>query len=175
MTDTAQPKVANDDLKKQAPVVVNSPKSAGTFKETEPQKTDTEEEILSEIVATSEAADEQAEKAIQGNLAEVKRRHGLDHEGRLSQPKPKIPADVADAGVKSPQDDADSVVKSGTTLDLEMSVGEYKDALEEKVVSKTSREKVVFGPSSVIAFAIWVGKMIHKHTMKIVFRRSVGK
>lgn len=175
MTDApAQPKVTDDDLKNQAPAVP-SPTTTGVSKETEPKKPDTEEEILSEIVTTSEAADEQAEKAVQENLEEIKRKHGLENVGKLSQPKPKIPADVADAGVRSPQDEADAVVKQGTTLEVELSEAEYKDALEGKAESKTSREKVVFGPRSVVALAIWVGKMIklaHQHAMRIVFRRG---
>lgn len=173
----AQTKISGGDLKNQVSSVPSTaPSSGGVTKEAEPKKLeDTEEEILSEIVSTSEAADEQAEKAVQESLAEIKKKHGLEHVGKLARPKPQIPADVYDAGVKSPQDDADAVVKQGTTLQVEVSEAKYKDALDEKVKAKTSREKVVFGPRSVVALAIWVGKMIklaHTHAMKIVFRRG---
>src|SRR3972149_1702463 len=68
-------------------------------KEQEPtsQETKTEEgKILSEVIRTSEAADEQAEKEIQSAISEA----------RLARPEPKLPPDVADSGGKVPQEQA---------------------------------------------------------------------
>src|SRR3989344_5832528 len=64
-----------------------------------------EEKIISEVIRTSEAADKQAEKEIQSAISEA----------RLAMPEPKLAPDVADSGVKVPQEQADEVIRSGTT------------------------------------------------------------
>ncbi|KKS04273.1 hypothetical protein A2W70_03175 [Candidatus Curtissbacteria bacterium RIFCSPLOWO2_02_41_11] len=137
-------------------------------KEQEPTSQETKAEegkILSEVIRTSEAADEQAEKAIQSAISEA----------RLARPEPKLAPDVADSGVKVPQEQADEVVRSGTTINLPISEDEYKKGLHQKVAG-TIVNKVVVGTSSFFALATWVGrliKMTHKHAMKVIFKKGV--
>ena len=137
-------------------------------KEQEPTSQETKAEegkILSEVIRTSEAADEQAEKEIQSAISEA----------RLARPEPKLPPDVADSGVKVPQEQADEVVRSGTTINLPISEDEYKKGLHQKVAG-TIVNKVVVGTSSFFALATWVGrliKMTHKHAMKVIFKKGV--
>ena len=136
-------------------------------KEQEPTSQETKAEegkILSEVIRTSEAADEQAEKAIQSAISEA----------RLARPEPKLAPDVADSGVKVPQEQADEVVRSGTTINLPISEDEYKKGLHQKVAGVVVN-KVVVGTSSFFALATWIGrliKMAHKHTMKVIFRKE---
>src|SRR3989344_1733793 len=136
-------------------------------KEQEPtsQETKTEEgKILSEVIRTSEAADEQAEKEIQSAISEA----------RLARPEPKLAPDVADSGVKAPQLEANEVITKGTTVELTISEDEYKKGLHQKVAGVVVN-KVVVGTSSFFALATWIGrliKMAHKHTMKVIFRKE---
>ncbi|HSX18945.1 MAG TPA: hypothetical protein VLE91_02300 [Candidatus Saccharimonadales bacterium] len=144
-------------------------------KETEPGKTaaaevaDIEEEkLMAEIRTTAEAADKQALEAIQESVKEVKRSHF----------EPELPPDVEDAGVINPQKAAEEVVINGPTIDLPIDEAKYKQGLKVKVSGKVDNKKVVVGPSSLAAFAIWVGrilKLAHKHTMRVVFKKEVGK
>src|SRR3989338_10586163 len=85
------------------------PASGTLVKQQEPAALQKEEtKILSEIIKSSEAADEQAEKAIQEAITEAK----------LAKPEPKLAPDVADSGVKSPQQEADEVIIRGSTISL---------------------------------------------------------
>ena len=123
-----------------------------------------EEKIISEVIRTSEAADEQAEKEIQSAISEA----------RLARPEPKLAPDVLDSGVKAPQLEANEVVTKGTTVELPISEDEYKKGLHQKVVG-TVVNKVVVGASSFFALATWIGRLIkiaHKHTMKVIFRKE---
>lgn len=171
VADTVQTS-KGDDLKnkQQAAVAVSTPN-----KELEPnqklEQTSSEEEILSEIVKTSEAADEQAEAKVKENLAIIRQ----EHDGKLTVPAPKLAPDVADSGVKAPQSEANEVITKGTTLSVEMTEDEFSRGMKGIVSGKKSIEKVVFGVPSLIAFAFWVGRMIkkaHGHAMKVVFKRG---
>ena len=143
------------------------PASGTLVKEQEPAALQKEEtKILSEIIKSSEAADEQAEKAIQEAITEAK----------LAKPEPKLAPDVADSGVKSPQQEADEVIIRGSTISLPIEEEEYKKGLHQKVAGAVAN-KVVYGVSGLFALATWVGKVIkfaHKHAMKVVFRKGEG-
>ena len=139
--------------------------SQGTLaKEKEPKSGSKQEsEILSEIIKSSEAADKQAERALQVEIAEA----------RLSQPEPELPPDISDSGVKVIQTEADNVVIDGSSLNLPISEEEYHRGLHQKVASAVV-DKVVVGASSMLGLALWVGRMMkiaHKHAVKVVFRR----
>lgn len=140
------------------------PASSTLVKEQEPAATTAEKKILSEIVKSSEAVDEQAEQEVRKAI----------NEARLSTPEPKIPADVADSGVKSVNQEAKEVIRKGTTINLPIEEDQYKKGLHLKIKTAVV-DKVVYGTSSLFALATWVGKIIkfaHKHAMRVVFKRG---
>ena len=170
MSDTATDlkSQADDDSTAAQPFAPPADKGGSIkAKEQEPTSQETkaeEEKIISEVIRTSEAADEQAEREIQSAISEA----------RLARPEPKLAPDVADSGVKVPQEQADEVVRSGTTINLPISEDEYKKGLHQKVAGVVVN-KVVVGTSSFFALATWIGrliKMAHKHTMKVIFRKE---
>src|SRR3989338_1024002 len=138
------------------------PASGTLVKEQEPTATTEEKKILSEIVKSSEAVDEQAEQEVVKAISEA----------RLSTPEPKIPPDVSDSGIKNPNQEAREVITRGTTINLPIEEDEYKKGLHLKIKTAVV-DKVVFGTSSLFALATWAGKIIkfaHKHAMRVVFR-----
>jgi len=150
----------------QSPTVSKVPVSGQVTKEQEPSQSadKKEEQILSEIIRSTDAADEEAERKIQEEIQEAK----------LARPEPIIPSDLAESDIKSPQREANEVIVKGTTIELPISEDEYKKGLHQKIVSIVA-DKVVVGASSILALVIWVGRIIkiaHKHTMKVIFRKS---
>lgn len=149
------------------PVTVSSPK----VKEQEPLRQDgtgqaraDDDKIMAEIKSRAEVVDAQA-------LADVRE---VVADARGGHPQPQLPADVADAGVISPQFEADKAVAGGTTLKLPIDEIAYKKGLHARVAGVV-RDKVVVGVASLAALAMWVGrliKMAHKHTMKVIFRKE---
>ena len=120
--------------------------------------------ILGEIIKTSETADREAEGKVKAEISEARR----------SQPEPEIPPDVADAGVKSPQIDADEVVTKGSTINLPITEETYKKGLHHKVKSVV-KFGVVSGVSGVVGLVTWVGKIIkvaHHHAKRVIFRKE---
>ena len=133
---------------------------------TPPAGEDQEKKILSGIIQTSEAADNQAEKQVKEAIEDA----------RLARPEPQIPPDVADSGVKSPEQEAEKVVAEGTTIELPVAEEEYQKGLHQKVAGVVVNS-VVFGVSGLAGLATWVGRIIkiaHKHTMRVVFRSKGG-
>lgn len=125
-----------------------------------------EDELMTEITTRAEALDREHEAKVRESLAEARR----------AVPEPKVPPDVEDAGVVSPQLAAEEVVKGGTTLDLPVAESVYKKGLHQKVAGAV-KDKVVVGVSSLAALALWIGrlmKMAHKHTMKVIFRKEAN-
>lgn len=125
-----------------------------------------EEKILEEIIKTSEAVDDQAERQVSEAISEA----------RQARPEPKIPQDLADAGVKAPLQEAEEVIKKGPTIKLPITEESYQKGLHQKIVGAVVNNTVV-GVSSLFALAAWVGRMIkiaHKHAMKVVFRQQGG-
>ena len=170
MSDTATDLKSQADGDSTAAQPVHPPTDKGgsiKAKEQEPTSQEAkaeEEKIISEVIRTSEAADEQAEKEIQSAISEA----------RLARPEPKLAPDVADSGVKAPQLEANEVITKGTTVELPISEDEYKKGLHQKVAGVVVN-KVVVGTSSFFALATWIGrliKMAHKHTMKVIFRKE---
>lgn len=146
----------------------NPKQPTGTIvKEQEPNPPsggDQEKKLLSEIIETSQEIDEKKEKEVQGAIAEA----------RLARPEPIIPPDVADSGVKSPEEEAEKVVKEGASFELPLTEEQYKKGLHQKVAGAVV-ESVVYGVSSLFGLATWVGRMIkiaHEHTMRVVFRKQ---
>ena len=148
--------------------VISQPISTPTpaIKEHEPVSSTQheEEKILSEIVRSSEAVDEQAEQVVRNAI----------NEARLSTPEPKLPPDVADSGVKSANLEAKEVITKGTTINLPIDEVEYKKGLHLKIKTAVVN-KVVFGVSSLLALALWVTRVVKlapKHAMKVVFKKG---
>lgn len=120
---------------------------------------------LAEIKEVSDSHDKEALRLVRESLPETK--SGVE--------KIEIPPDVADAGVKSPEQEAEAVLANGPTINVDISEKEYEKGLKMAAGGQTDREKNVFGTGSIVALAIWVKRMIklaHKHTMRIVFRKG---
>ena len=102
---------------------------------------------------------------------------GEIEEARQSYPEIELPPDVADAGVKSPGQEAAEVIKKGPTFEAPITEEEMNKGLHQKITGKVVN-KVVVGVSGFFALATWVARMIkiaHKHTMRIVFKKEEGK
>lgn len=137
-------------------------KAQPRLKEQEPKTS------LGEIPSRTESVDNEAILALRESIKEVE----------LATPDVKLPPDLEDAGVVSPQQAADDVISKGPTLDIALSEEEFKKGEKESVGGKSDKQKVVFGASSLVALAIWVKraiKLAHKHTMRVVFRKGDDK
>jgi len=124
------------------------------------------DETLGELIQQVESHDKEAAEKVSGEIEEA----------RQSLPEIEIPPDVADAGVKSPGQEAGEVVKKGPTFEAPITEEEMNKGLHQKVVGKVVN-KVVVGVSGFFALATWVARMVkvaHKHTMRVVFRKSAG-
>lgn len=135
-------------------------------KEQEPTDKKTNE-TLGELIQQVESHDKEAAQKVSGEIKEAKQ----------ARPEIEIPPDVADAGVKSPAQEAGEVIKKGSTIDVPMTEEEMKKGLHEKVAG-TVVNRVVVGVSGLFALATWVARLVkiaHKHTMRVVFRRDGGK
>ncbi len=159
MATQANPQTVDDKKK----VTDGQVTSRGLAKEQESARKQ-EAKIVSEIIQTSREVDERAEKQIKAELTDAK----------LSTPEPTIPADVAESGVKSPDHEAEEVVKKGATIQVQITESEYKKGLHEKV-GGIIKDKVVTGISSIVGLVAWIGRMIkigHNHTMKVIFKQG---
>jgi hypothetical protein len=148
---------------------VSKPVSAG--KEGEPfvsaeQSYIDEGKLVAQIETTSEELDKKAIEVVEKELKDV----------QASQPQPNIPPDLEDAGVINPQQEADKVIKDGTTISLPIDETEYKKGLSESAKGRWDNQtKGVVGVSSLVALAQWVKRIVdkaHQKAMKVVWRRS---
>lgn len=160
------PQVGDDQ-----PLPVGKPIFAG--KEGEPvvsaeQSYIDEGKLVAQIETTSEELDKKALEVVEKELKDV----------QASQPLPTIPPDLEDAGVINPQQEADKVVKDGTSFSLPIDETEYKKGLSSKVGGRWySNEKVIVGSKGIVALALWVKRVIgkaHRKAMKVVWRRNAG-
>lgn len=173
MPNSTDPQTQSQDDQKTVVLPPLSSPGQPKAKEQEPSKAARAEEdkLMAEIVSTSEAMDAEALAKLQKESPEIKR----------AQPEAKLPPDVEDAGVKVPEEEADKVIKEGTTLSFPVSEDVYKRGLQSAVIGKVVGavgDKVVVGVSSIGALALWVGrllKMAHKHAMKVIFRKGDDK
>lgn len=147
-----------DKKKKEEPV---SPKA----KELEPAAENKGEDLVG-LIQEVESYDHEAAEKVSGEIKEA----------RQSVPEIEIPPDVADAGVKSPGQEAADVVKKGPTIEIPITEEEMNKGLHQKVSGKVVN-KVVVGVFGLFALATWVARMVkiaHKHTMRVVFRKAAG-
>lgn len=165
MPDSINP--SNDSVKtddKSNPVSGTAQGAASGVKEKEPANV--QDAPIAGIQERGAEADEVAEREIKSVLKDA----------RLSAPEPSISEDLKEAGVKSPQREASEVIKSGAGLQIPLTETEFQQAQHAKFSAKVTERKDVIGVSSIIALAMWVGRLIklaHKHTMKkIVFRKG---
>lgn len=140
-------------------------------KEAEPAGTATEsfaeeKELIAQIETTAEELDKKAIEVVEKELSDVK----------ASQPAPKLPPDVEDAGVVNPQEEADNVIKNGPTLNLPISELEYKQGLKTGAKGRWYRqEKEMVGVKGILALALWVGRLVkraHKKAVSVIFRKG---
>lgn len=127
-------------------------------------RTNKEAEIISDMRIAAEAADQKM-------AAEIKK---VITEAKQAVPEPEIPPDVADAQVTSPTLEAEDVVAKGPTINLAISENTYQKGLHQKVGGFIV-DKIVVGASSLLALAMWTGRLIKmapKHAIKIIFRKE---
>ncbi|OGD84501.1 hypothetical protein A2165_01450 [Candidatus Curtissbacteria bacterium RBG_13_40_7] len=146
--------------------IQNQPVSGTLLKEQEskPIVDGEEEKIVAQITTRGERLDSETIDSLRSSISEAK----------LATPEPKVPPEVGDIGLKAPQEEADSVVSKGATIQLPATEQEYKTGLHQKVKAIVV-DKVVVGASSLFALATLVGRLIkiaHKHTLRIVFRKG---
>lgn len=132
-------------------------------KEQEPENVDT---ALAQIQERERESTEVAEREIT---------EALGKEIKVKDHEPEIPADVEEAGVKSPEKEASEVLKKGPTINLPTTEEIYKKGQHTKITSKVTLKKEVWGVSGIVALAIYVGRMIKKathHGKKYFFRKE---
>src|SRR3989344_4117693 len=120
----------------------------------------------SSVSKSKKKADRKAEEEIQ---------QAIGKEGRLREPEIKIPPDVADAGVVSPETEASETLSGDTTVELPMTEDEFKLGEHAKVDAKVTEKKEVLGVASLVALALFVGRLIklaHYHMKKIRFKKE---
>ena len=111
------------------------------------------ESALVEIEERFKDADRKAEKEVKEVAGE---------EAGLREPEPQIPPDVADAGVRSPETEATEIIEKGGTFDLPISEKVYEEGQHTKITSKVNVKREVFGVKSIVALALFVGRMIKR-------------
>jgi hypothetical protein len=135
-------------------------------KELEPQEARAAEgKLMAEIKSTQDRVDQQA-------LAELQEQV----DAAIAHPEPELPPDLVDTGVIRPEKEAEKVISDGTTLNLPIDEDEYRKGTKTNV-SGTVSNKSVIGVSSLVALAMWIGRLIkiaHKKTMRVVFRKKEG-
>lgn len=176
MDDAADP---NSNLNNSLPQVgdnqnppaspVSAPQGA---KEGQPATTESadfaeEAKLVAQIESTSEEVDQKALEVIEKELSDVK----------AASPKPVIPPDLEDAGVKDPQQEASRVLEQGPSISVPVSEETYQKGLKTSAKGKWYyQEKEVVGVSSLAALALWVKRLVaraHKHAMRIIFGKKV--
>lgn len=133
-------------------------------KEQEPAKS--HEAELAGVLEKYKEADKKAEK----DLKEV-----VGEEAGLSEPEPSLPPDVKDAGVKSPDTDASEVIEQGAVVELPIDEKTYHEGQNAKITSKVTVKKEVYGVSSIVALALFVGRLVkraHHHAKSVVFKKE---
>jgi len=149
------------------PQKIQNQAASGTLlkeQEAKPLTDKEEDKIVAEIKTRAEALTSEALESVRTSIQEA----------RLATPEPKIPPEIADTGIKAPQEEADKVVTEGSTIKLPITEQEYKVGLHQKIKGAVV-DKVVIGASSLFALAAWVGRIIkiaHKHTMRVIFRKG---
>ena len=97
-------------------------------------------------------------------------------DAKLASAEPRISKDLKGAGVRSPALEASEVVADGTSLAIPITEEEFKKGQHAKFSAHVNERKDVIGVSSIIAFAMLVGRLIklaHKHTIgKIIFKKK---
>lgn len=170
MTQVTAQNDSQDDKKVIPPA--QPPISSGN-KEAEPATVDSnfekEGKLITEIKEVSAEADRKAEHAVKIELNKI------GEEVHTREASHLIPDDVKNAGVKDVASEASEVIKSGGTLNLDVTEDEYISGLKTKVGGTRTITKSILNVSSIVALAIWVGRQLkraHGKTMKVVFKKG---
>lgn len=170
----ASPSIVNDSLPQITDDAANqaSP-SIGGSKESEPVPSSAgdsfaeEEKLIAQIRGAEEVVDKEAIAIVEKELSGIKQSH----------PQPSLPPDVEDAGVISPQEEADKVVTQGPSISLPIDENDYKKGKDMPAKGKWQYyEKEVVGVKSLVAMALWVTRVVklaHKHAKRVIFRKAV--
>ena len=137
----------------------------GGSKEVDSQRFE-EAKLLREFVKESHDADKEAERQVKDAIGEAK----------LARPEVKISADIAQHGVKSPEEDAYETLEKGSTITLTATEEAYEKGKGTKVKGKISSiTGNVSGVLSIAALAMYIGRIIkiaHRHARRVIFRNS---
>ena len=151
--------IHKDDKKsKESQVVIAHP-----VKEGEPGSSTPTESGIREI---GREADLRAEREVREHLGD---------EVRRAQPEPEIGPDLEIHDVKSIEKEASDVISQGPSINLGITEEEMEQAQHAKMSAHVDDHKNVLGVASVLAVAIWVGrilKMAHGHVTRIVFKKE---
>lgn len=128
-----------------------------------------EQEPVVVVESTIREIHKEADRKAEREVKEV-----AGEEAGLREPEPQIPADVADAGVRSPEADASEVIEQGVA-ELPIDEKTYEEGQHEKITSKVTVKKEVYGVSSIVALALFVGRLIkraHHHAKSVIFKKE---
>lgn len=158
------------------PLGANDPQVSGSVtatKESEPAAATPvdsfaeEKKLIAQIRSAEDVVDKEAIAIVEKEISDIKQSH----------PQPKLPPDVEDAGVISPQAEADKVITDGPSLTLPIDEQVYKMGHSMPAKGKWHYyEKEVVGVKSLVAMALWVARLIkvaHKHAKKIIFKKPI--
>lgn len=163
---SVQNQVTDDAKKPQNPQQLSDEPQSTTVGSKEAESAHLEEEkLLKEVVETSRQADLEAEKKVT---------EAIGNEARLAKPEIKVPPDIAEHGVKSPQAEASEIAQKGSTIELPISEDQYMVG-EKMQASGRNVKGTIVGVSSLIALATFVGRIVklaHKHAKRIIFRKG---
>lgn len=165
------PKTQSHDMRQstKSPGDKKSPAVSKPLREQEPSATQAQSETFGKIQEISREADLIAEREVRSALGE---------EARLAQGEPEIGPDLDDHGVRSPDKEASKVIKGGGVIELPLTEEELHQAQKAKITARVDEKKDVLGVSSIVALAMWVGRMLkvaHGHALRIVFRKGDDK
>lgn len=163
-----QKKKSDDQTQSQSPSKrPDEPVTATVGSKESPPAALDQDKLIKEVQERSRQADLEAEKQVE---------EAIGAEARLSKPQVKIGPDLADHGVKSPEQEASDVLKNGTTLELPITEAEYKKGEHTKANGDVINKSVI-GVSSLLAMVLLFGKWIklaHKHAKKVIFKNSTN-
>ncbi|OGD83466.1 hypothetical protein A3A54_00405 [Candidatus Curtissbacteria bacterium RIFCSPLOWO2_01_FULL_39_62] len=163
------PAKATDDNKKQDKVEpAPKPRRPSTDFEDVIGRAAKEQELAQSQEHAVKEIHKEADRKVEKEVKEV-----AGEEAGLKEPEPQIPADVRDAGVKSPEVEASEIIDKGGTIELPIDEKTYQEGQHAKITSKVTVKKEVYGVRSIIALALFVARLVklaHHHTKRVIFK-----
>ena len=144
------------------------PAASGISKEVElaaeKSQFEQEKQLIETIVKRSDEIDKHLQEKVQGDITEA----------RLSRPEPEISEDLDEVGLKAPLNDANDLLKKGTTIEIPYDEEKIEQGLHTRIVGKMVNNAVI-GVSSLAGLAMWalrIIKIAHKRALQVIFRTN---